>query len=126
MWLDVGLRKARGLVLRCDAMVVAGRIDGKLALSLERDNPGFDNSVLAEFRARLVRQALDVLVHTTPTAQSPWPDYKPQPDQGQRKLASNDKTSNTKGPSISTLRHFHTRRIDVRPEFGPRLASGSS
>ena len=33
---------------------VAGRIDWKYALSLELDDPGFDNSVLAEFRARLV------------------------------------------------------------------------
>jgi transposase len=36
------------------AQAVAGRIDWKYALSLELDNPGFDNSVLAEFRARLV------------------------------------------------------------------------
>ena len=33
---------------------VAGRIDWKYALSLELDDPGFDDSVLAEFRARLV------------------------------------------------------------------------
>ena len=33
---------------------VAGRIDWKYALGLELDNPGFDDSVLAEFRARLV------------------------------------------------------------------------
>jgi transposase len=33
---------------------VAGRIDWKYALGLELDPPGFDNSVLAEFRVRLV------------------------------------------------------------------------
>lgn len=33
---------------------VAGRIDWKYALGLELVHPGFDNSVLAEFRARLV------------------------------------------------------------------------
>ena len=33
---------------------VAGRIDWKYSLSLELDDPGFDGSVLAEFRARLV------------------------------------------------------------------------
>ena len=33
---------------------VAGRIDWKYALSLQLDDPGFDDSVLAEFRARLV------------------------------------------------------------------------
>jgi transposase len=37
---------------------VAGRIDWKYALGLELDDPGFDNSVLAEFRARLVRSDL--------------------------------------------------------------------
>jgi transposase len=37
---------------------VAGRIDWKYALGLELDDPGFDNSVLAEFRARLVRNDL--------------------------------------------------------------------
>jgi len=37
---------------------VAGRIDWKYALSLELNDPGFDNSVLAEFRARLVRNDL--------------------------------------------------------------------
>ena len=36
-----------------------------------------------------------------PTAPSPWPDYK-WPDQGRRKLASNDKIPNTKGPSGRT------------------------
>ncbi len=33
---------------------VAGRIDWKYALSLELDDPGFDDSVLSEFRTRLV------------------------------------------------------------------------
>ena len=33
---------------------VAARIDWKYALSLQLDDPGFDDSVLAEFRARLV------------------------------------------------------------------------
>lgn len=39
---------------RQGAAAVAGRIDWKYALSLELDDPGFDDSVLAEFRARLV------------------------------------------------------------------------
>lgn len=37
---------------------VAGRIDWKYALGLELDDPGFDNSVLVEFRTRLVRNDL--------------------------------------------------------------------
>jgi transposase len=36
----------------------AGRIDWEYALGLELDGPGFDNSVLAEFRTRLVRNDL--------------------------------------------------------------------
>jgi transposase len=36
------------------AVAVAGRIDWKYALGLELDDPGFDNSVLSEFHARLV------------------------------------------------------------------------
>jgi transposase len=40
---------------------VAGRIDWKYALSLELNDPGFDNSVLVEFRARLVRSDLSRL-----------------------------------------------------------------
>lgn len=36
------------------AAAVAGRIDWKYALGIELGHPGFDNSVLAEFRARLV------------------------------------------------------------------------
>jgi transposase len=43
---------------RAAVAAVAGRIDWKYALGLELDNPGFDNSVLAEFRARLVSNDL--------------------------------------------------------------------
>jgi transposase len=40
---------------------VAGRIDWKYALGLELDDPGFDNSVLSEFRGRLVQHGLSRL-----------------------------------------------------------------
>lgn len=44
------------------AMVaVAGRIDWKYALGLELENPGFDNSVLSEFRGRLVEHEVSRL-----------------------------------------------------------------
>ena len=45
---------AEGLSDRQAAEVVRARIDGKYALGLELTDPGFDYSVLCEFRARLV------------------------------------------------------------------------
>jgi transposase len=39
---------------RAAADAVRGRIDWKYALSLELTDSGFDNSVLCEFRARLI------------------------------------------------------------------------
>ena len=45
---------AEGLSDRQTADAVRGRIDCKYALSLELDDPGFDSSVLSEFRGRLL------------------------------------------------------------------------
>jgi len=45
---------AEGLSDRQAADAVRGRIDCKYALSLELDDPGFDASVLSEFRTRLL------------------------------------------------------------------------
>src|SRR6266536_1789213 len=50
------------------ADAVRGRIDWKYALGLPLDDPGFDSSVLCEFRARLLQggaeqQLLDTLPH---------------------------------------------------------------
>ncbi len=45
---------AEGLSDRQAADAVRGRIDWKYALSLDLDNPGFDHTVLSEFRARLL------------------------------------------------------------------------
>jgi transposase len=45
---------AEGLSDRQAANAVRGRIDCKYALSLELDDPGFDASVLSEFRTRLL------------------------------------------------------------------------
>lgn len=45
---------AEGLSDRQAAEAVRGRIDWKYALSLELSDPGFDSSVLSEFRTRLV------------------------------------------------------------------------
>lgn len=45
---------AEGLSDRQAADAVRGRIDCKYALSLELDDPGFDASVLSEFRSRLL------------------------------------------------------------------------
>jgi transposase len=48
------MQYAEGLSDRQAAMAVSGRIDWKYALSLELSEPGFDASVLCEFRARLL------------------------------------------------------------------------
>ena len=56
-----------GLSDRQAADAVRGRIDWKYALALELTDPGFDHTVLSEFRSRLVngqaqRQLLDTLL----------------------------------------------------------------
>jgi transposase len=61
------LQFAEGLSDRQAAEAVRGRIDWKYALGLALDDPGFDFSVLSEFRARLLAGAaeqrlLDVLL----------------------------------------------------------------
>ncbi|MFJ1752004.1 transposase, partial [Kitasatospora sp. NPDC088134] len=48
------LQFAEGLPDRQAATAVRGRIDWKYALGLDLTDPGFDYSVLSEFRARLV------------------------------------------------------------------------
>jgi transposase len=57
---------AEGLSDRQAADAVRGRIDGKYALGRELTDPGFDPTVLSEFRSRLVhgqveQQLLDTL-----------------------------------------------------------------
>lgn len=52
------LQFVEGLTDRAAALAVAGRIDWKYALGLELSDPGFDFSVLSEFRARLVEHGL--------------------------------------------------------------------
>src|SRR4051812_34459809 len=64
-WISV-LRYVEGLSDRQAADAVRGRIDWKYALALELDDPGFNHTVLSEFRTRLVhgqaeRQILDTL-----------------------------------------------------------------
>jgi len=53
------MQYAEGLPDRQAADAVRGRIDWKYAVSLELDDPGFDASVLCEFRARLVSGGLE-------------------------------------------------------------------
>ena len=48
------LQTVEGLTDRQAAEAVRGRIDWKYALGLELTDPGFDASVLSEFRTRLV------------------------------------------------------------------------
>jgi transposase len=48
------LQFIEGLSYRGAADAVRGRIDRKYLLCLELDDPGFDHSVLCEFRARLL------------------------------------------------------------------------
>src|SRR5438477_10612107 len=61
------LQYVEGLSDRQAADAVRGRIDWKYALALELTDPGFDHTVLSEFRSRLVngqaqRQLLDTLL----------------------------------------------------------------
>jgi transposase len=51
-----------GLSDRAAADAVRSRIDWKYALSLELTDPGFDSSVLCEFRARLLEGAAEALL----------------------------------------------------------------
>src|SRR3954453_1180655 len=53
------LQFAEGLPDRQAADAVRGRIDWKYALGLELTDPGFDFSVLCEFRARLIAGGLE-------------------------------------------------------------------
>ncbi len=56
---------AEGLSDRQAAEAVRGRIDWKYTLSLELDNPGFDASVLCEFRTRLLEGGAEQLLLDT-------------------------------------------------------------
>jgi transposase len=53
---------AEGLSDRQAADAVRGRIDWKYALSLEMTDPGFDASVLSEFRGRLIAGSAEMLL----------------------------------------------------------------
>src|SRR5262244_4123429 len=55
------LQFAEGLSDRQAAEAVRGRIDWKYLLCLELTDPGFDASVLSEFRSRLVRGEVEAL-----------------------------------------------------------------
>jgi transposase len=56
---------AEGLSDRQAADAVRGRIDWKYALALELTDPGFDYSVLSEFRARLLSSQIEHLLLDT-------------------------------------------------------------
>nr|WP_184875981.1 IS1182 family transposase [Sphaerisporangium siamense] len=71
--LVVVLQFAEGLSDRQAAQAVRARIDWKYALSLELTDPGFDFSVLSEFRGRLIKgaaeqQILDTVLERAGTA----------------------------------------------------------
>ncbi|MBV9035350.1 MAG: IS1182 family transposase [Acidobacteriaceae bacterium] len=56
------LQFAEGLSDRQAAETVRGRIDWKYALALELTDPGFDHTVLSEFRSRLVEGKAELLL----------------------------------------------------------------
>src|SRR5207302_8423654 len=56
------LQYVEGLSDRQAAAAVRGRIDWKYALALELTDPGFDASVLSEFRTRLIEGGADHLL----------------------------------------------------------------
>ena len=59
------LQFAEGLSDRQAAEAVRARIDWKYGLGLELDDPGFDASVLSEFRSRLMAGQAEVLLFET-------------------------------------------------------------
>lgn len=59
------LQFAEGLSDRQAADAVRGRIDWKYALALELTDPGFDHTVLSEFRSRLVESKAEQLLFDT-------------------------------------------------------------
>ena len=59
------LQFAEGLSDRQAAEAVRARIDWKYALGLELDDPGFDASVLCEFRSRLIAGQAELLLFET-------------------------------------------------------------
>ena len=59
------LQFAEGLTDRQAADAVRGRIDWKYALGLELSDPGFDYSVLSEFRSRLLAGSAEERLLTT-------------------------------------------------------------
>ena len=64
------LQFVEGLSDRQAADAVRGRIDWKYALALELTDPGFDHTVLSEFRARLVAGEATLLLLDTLLARS--------------------------------------------------------
>jgi transposase len=59
------LQFAEGLADRQAANAVRARIDWKYALALELNDPGFDASVLSEFRSRLIAGRAEMLLFET-------------------------------------------------------------
>ena len=59
------LQFAEGLSDRQAADAVRGRIDWKYALALALTDPGFDHTVLSEFRSRLVESKAEQLLFDT-------------------------------------------------------------
>jgi transposase len=57
--LVIVLQFVEGLTDRQAADAVRGRLDWKYALGLELTDPGFDYSILSEFRARLIAGAAE-------------------------------------------------------------------
>lgn len=59
------MQYVEGLSDRQAADAVRSRIDWKYALSLELTNPGFDSTVLSEFRTRLVEGSAEQMLFDT-------------------------------------------------------------
>ncbi|MFE9727652.1 transposase [Streptomyces sp. NPDC005794] len=78
------LQFAENLSDRAAANAVRTRIDWKYALGLDLDDPGFDYSVLCEFRARLAEgdaadRLLQVMLHRRPARRSVFPARRDRP-----------------------------------------------
>ncbi len=118
------MQYAEGLTDRQAADAVRTRIDWKYALSLELTHPGFDFSVLSEFRSRLLAHGAERLLFDRLLEQ-----FR---ERGWIKARGKQRTDSTHVlAAIRTLRRLECvgetlrHALDVPSRSGPRLAAGT-
>src|SRR5215470_11052942 len=119
------MQELEGLSDRQAADAVRSRIDWKFALALDLTDPGFDASVLSEFRLRLVKseletQLLDTLLTLLQERGLLQPRGKQRTDSTQ--ILAAIRTINRLELVIETVRHALNRLAVVAPDWlWPRI-----